>query len=400
MDDFCLINGQLVLPNGQLVQKDIDISGHEIVGIGERASANEIDVSGLIVAPGFVDLHLNGGMGHSFEDADASGLSQILDLYVKHGTTSLLGTLNTAPREKRVESLMRIDDWSRGLSHPVEFLGVYLEGPYYSEEQRGAHRADWMRDPDPEEYGEWIDRFGDLIRVVSLAPERDGAMTMIRELRRAGIVCAVGHSMASDVVVSEAIEAGVGLVTHLYNAQSTFLRGDDGKHLGVAEMGLLRDELVVEVIPDGYHLTDSMMALVLKAKAHHLICATTDAMHATGLGPGKYELFGQTVWVDGDEAFREDRKRHAGSILTMEKGVQVLVQAGASVEDAILMSSEVPARVAGVDDRKGKLAVGYDADLVLLDSDLNVVATICRGEVAYESEDFSAFHPLSGGRGV
>ena len=395
MDGFRLINGQLAMPNGQLLYSSIDIAGQKIDGIGESSDQqNEIDVSGLIVAPGFIDLHLNGGLGHSFEDADARGLSQILDLYVKHGTTSLLGTINTAPPEKRIESLTRLENWSRNLSHPVEFLGVYLEGPYYSVEQRGAHRADWMHNPDPEEYGEWIDRFGDLIKVVSLAPERDGSMALIRELDRAGIVPAVGHSMASDAVMVEAIEAGVRLITHLYNAQSTFTRSDVGKHLGVAEMGLLRDELVVEVIPDGYHLTKAMMAFVLKTKAHDLICATTDAMHATGLGPGEYELFGQKVWVDGDEAFREDRKRHAGSILTMEKGVQVLVNAGASVCDAIQMSTEVPARVVGVDDRKGKLVAGYDADLVLLDQDLNVVATICRGKVAHKSDSAPAFHPL------
>ena len=375
------------MPNGQLVDGTLDVVGDQIVGVCEETEdLDEIDVSGLIVAPGFIDLHLNGGMGESFEDADAEGLSHILDLYVKHGTTSLLGTLNTAPREKRLQSLSRIQSWKDQMSHPVEFLGVYMEGPYYNPEQRGAHREDWMRDPDPAEYGEWIDRFGDLIRVVSLAPERTGAMACIRALDRAGIIPAVGHSMASDAVMVEAIEAGVRLVTHLYNAQSTFYRGDDGKHLGIAEMGLLRDELTVEIIPDGYHLTPMMLSFVLKAKAHHLICATTDAMHATGLGSGQYELFGQTVWVEGDEAFREDRKRHAGSILTMEKGVRILVNAGASVGEAIQMATEVPARVVGVDDRKGKLAKGYDADLVLLNSNLDVVATVCRGEVAHQND--------------
>ena len=388
MGGFRLINGQLVMPHGQLIGGTLDVVGDQITGVCEEmGDLDEVDVSGLIVAPGFVDIHLNGGMGESFEDANAKGLSRILDLYVKHGTTSLLGTINTAPREKRLESLLRIQNWRDHLSHPVEFLGVYMEGPYYNPEQRGAHREDWMRDPDPAEYGEWINRFGDLIRVVSLAPERSGAMACIRALDCAGIIPAVGHSMASDAVMVEAIEAGVRLVTHLYNAQSTFYRGDGIKQLGIAEMGLLRDELIVEIIPDGYHLTPMMLSFVLKAKAHHLICATTDAMHATGLGPGPYELFGQTVWVDGDEAFREDRKRHAGSILTMEKGVRVLVNAGVSVAEAIQMAAEVPARVVGVDDCKGKLVKGYDADLVILDRELNVKATICRGEVAYRSDD-------------
>jgi N-acetylglucosamine-6-phosphate deacetylase len=175
----------------------------------------------------------------------------------------------------------------------------------------------------------------------------------------------------------------VRLITHIYNAQSSFVRSDEGKHLGVAEVGLMRDDLVVEVIPDGFHLTPAMLAWIVKVKPWDLICATTDAMHATGLGPGKYQMMGQTVWVEGDEAFREDRKRHAGSILTMEKGVQHLVRAGASVGHALKMATEVPARVIGVDTYKGKLTKGYDADLVFLDDALNVAATVCRGQVVH-----------------
>ena len=325
-------------------------------------------------------------MGETFEDAEASGLDQILDLYAKHGTTSLLGALNTALKEKRLESLARLKQWQCEKTSPIDFLGVYLEGPYFNPEQRGAHVASWMRDPDPEEYGIWLDDYGDLIRVISLAPERVGALTLIRELSRSGIVPAVGHSMATGAMMREAIEAGVRLVTHIYNAQSTFCRSDEGKHLGVAEVGLMCDDLTVEIIPDGFHLTPEMLAFVLKVKPDDLICATTDAMHATGLGPGKYTMMGQTVWVEGDEAFREDRKRHAGSILTMEKAVQVLVATGASVGEAIRMATEVPARTIGIDDHKGKLVKGYDADLILLDDQLNVKATICRGQVVYDPD--------------
>jgi N-acetylglucosamine-6-phosphate deacetylase len=384
VDDFRLCGGQVVFPNGEVGFGDVAVVGGKLVDVGAVADLRIIDVTGLIVAPGYIDIHVNGGIGHTFEDADADGLDQILEMYAQHGTTSLLGAMNTAPREKRMDSLARVKKWADAKTRSVNFLGVYLEGPYYNPEQRGAHQADWMRDPDPDEYGIWLDRFGDLIRVISLAPEREGALTFIRELDRVGIVPAVGHSMATGSVMREAINAGVRLVTHIYNAQSTFLRSDEGKHLGVAEMGLMCDELTVEIIPDGFHLTPEMLAFILKVKPTELICATTDAMHATGLGPGKYEMMGQTVWVDGNEAFREDRNRHAGSILTMEKAVQNLVGTGASMGDAIRMATEVPARTIGVDDHKGKLLKGYDADLVLLDDHLNVVATLCGGEVVYD----------------
>lgn len=386
--DFRLCGGQVVLPNGEVIFGDVEVVEGKVSQVGclSNVDLRVVDVAGLMVAPGYMDIHVNGGMGETFEDADDKGLNKILDLYAKHGTTSLLGALNTAPKEKRLASLARLKAWQRTKTQPIDFLGVYLEGPYFNPEQRGAHVADWMRDPDPEEYGTWLDEYGDLIRVVSVAPERNGALTMIRELSRAGIVPAVGHSMATGAIMREAIAAGVRLITHIYNAQSTFCRTDHGKHLGVAEVGLMCDDLTIEIIPDGFHLTPEMLAFVLKVKPTDLICATTDAMHATGLGSGKYQMMGQTVWVEGDEAFREDRKRHAGSILTMEKAVQILVATGASVGDAIRMATEVPARTIGVDHFKGKLVKGYDADLILLDEQLNVVATICRGNVVYDRD--------------
>jgi N-acetylglucosamine-6-phosphate deacetylase len=130
-----------------------------------------------------------------------------------------------------------------------------------------------------------------------------------------------------------------------------------------------------------------MQQLIVKTKPHHLICITTDAMEATGQGPGRYEVMGGVVWVDEEVAYREDRTRHAGSILTMDRGVRNVVAAGASVASALMMASEVPARTIGVADRKGRIAEGADADLVLLDSELSVVATLCRGAVAFASEE-------------
>jgi N-acetylglucosamine-6-phosphate deacetylase len=388
LDDFKLCGGELILPNGEAVFGDLSVSSGKIAQVGNvfDTEIRTVDVSGLLVAPGYIDIHVNGGAGQTFEDADPDGLDAILGMFARHGTTSLLGAMNTAPREKRLASLARVKRWADSRNHPVEFLGVYLEGPYFNPEQRGAHQAAWMRDPDPDEYGIWLDTYGDLIRVVSLAPERTGALTLIRELDRAGIVAAVGHSMATGEVMRGAIAAGARLVTHLYNAQSTFCRDDKGKQLGVSEMGLMHDELTVEIIPDGFHLTPEMLAFIFKVKSPDRICAVTDAMHATGLGPGKYKMMGQTVWVTGDEAFREDRKRHAGSILTLEKAVQVMVRTGVEVGQAIRMATEVPARTIGVDHRKGKLVKGYDADLVLLDKSLQVVATICAGRVVHDRD--------------
>ena len=221
---------------------------------------------------------------------------------------------------------------------------------------------------------------------MTLAPELEGGIDLVRTLCEAGVVAAIGHSMATDAQVDEAIEAGASLVTHIYNAQSTYTRTDTDKYLGVAEMALLRDELTVEMIPDNRHLTPRMQQLVLKAKSHDKICITTDAIEAAGQGPGKYQVMGGVVWVDEEVAYREDRTRHAGSILTMDRAVRNIVAAGASIGDALMMASEIPARTIGVDDRKGVIREGADADLVILDEDLIVDATVCGGDVVYSAE--------------
>ena len=389
---YRLTGGAVAFPDGRIAPGVVDVADGRIeavfpAGGASASSLLEIDVTGFTVAPGFVDIHVNGGGGETFEEATAEGMSKILATSARYGATSLVGTLNTATNAARTVSLERLQAWQPGQEDVVELLGLYLEGPYYHPEQRGAHPAEWMHDPDPEEYLPWLDRFGELIRVFSLAPERDGSMALIRELARRKIVAAVGHSGADETVMDRAIAAGARLVTHHYCAQSTFHRTGADKHLGVAEVGLMRDELTVEVIPDGKHLPPVLLDLILKLKPHDRICVVTDAMQAAGMGPGEYRIMGTTVWVDGEVAYRADRQRYAGSILAMDRAVRNLVETGVALADALKMATDVPARTVGVDDRKGKLAPGYDADVVILDERLTVGATVCRGRVAYARED-------------
>lgn len=385
---YALKGAEVLLPGGELDQRIVCVERSKIVSVLAPDTPVEgfvYDITGYYLSPGFVDIHVNGGGGASFEQATDEDIRRVIDTGVRYGATSVLGTINTAPPADRLAQLEALGRFTNE-SGKGELLGAYLEGPYYNTAQRGAHHPDWIRDPDPKEYDVWLDRFGDLIRVVTLAPELSGGLDLIRALSGAGVVAAIGHSMATDEQVDRAIEAGASLVTHIYNAQSTFTRRDDGKHLGVAEMGLLRDALAVEIIPDNRHLTPRMQQLIVKTKPHDLICITTDAMEATGQGPGRYEMMGGVVWVDDEVAYREDRTRHAGSILTMDRGVRNVIAAGAPVASALMMASEVPARTIGVADRKGRIAEGADADLVILDRELSVVATLCRGAVAYAAE--------------
>ena len=375
----------MLLPGGRLDSVTVCWADGQIASVGQDSVGDAIDGSGYYLSPGFVDIHLNGGGGASFESESPDDFRTILETGLRYGTTSVVAAINTATAADRIRQLEALDAYANG-DGAGRLLGVHLEGPYYSPDQRGAHHPDWIRHPDPAEYDVWLERFSQTIKVVTLAPELPGSLALIERLSEAGIVPSIGHSMATDTQVDAAIEAGAKMVTHIYNAQSSYTRSDDGKHLGVAEMGLLRDALTVEMIPDNRHLTPRMQALVVKTKPSHLICVTTDAMEATGQGPGEYEVMGGKVWVDDEVAYREDRKRHAGSILTMDRGVRNVVSAGASVAEALMMATEVPARAIGVSGQKGTIEVGGDVDFVLLDPDLQVAATVSRGDVVYAAE--------------
>ena len=275
-----------------------------------------------------------------------------------------------------------------------EVLGAYVEGPYFSEKERGAQPEGLIGPPKADDYLPTLESYGDIIRVWAMAPELPGAIEFTQELTRHGIVTALGHSDASEEHVEAAVEAGASLVTHVYCAQSTFHRVDADKKLGLAEMALLMDELTVEVIADGKHLPPRLLQLVLKNKPPEQVCLVTDAMPAAGLAPGEYEFLGDTVWVTEEVAYRADRQRYAGSVLTMGKAVRNTATAYAGETPAVQsvrciereswvevaeMASLTPARVAGVDDRKGSIEVGKDADLVVMSEGGEVRAVVCGG---------------------
>jgi N-acetylglucosamine-6-phosphate deacetylase len=224
------------------------------------------------------------------------------------------------------------------------------------------------------------------VKILSCAPELPGALDLIAACAERGVVPAAGHSAANDEQVMAAIEAGLRLVTHVYCAQSTFHRDPGGarKHLGLAEMALLQDKLAVEIIPDGKHLPPPITQLILKNKSPEQVCVTTDAMLAAGLGPGRYRFLGTEVVVEDGVAWRPDRQRYAGSVLTMDGAVRHLVnEVGVPAETALRMASLTPAMVLGLQDRKGSIEPGKDADLTILTPDLHCAATIVGGRVLY-----------------
>ncbi|MGQ9729802.1 MAG: N-acetylglucosamine-6-phosphate deacetylase [Candidatus Zipacnadales bacterium] len=389
MSSLLIYSGKVVTPchvldGGYVVIEDSRIAA---LGCGPPPICDEsFDASGLWVLPGFVDLHCHGGSGHSFHEPDSEAIRTILRTHARGGTTSLLPTIGACPQEERHAALHALSNVADTTSGLPQILGSYLEGPYFSETERGAQPLHLLGAPDPTDYRATLTEFGAFIKIWSLAPELPGALDFIRELRTQGCVPALGHTNASEETIAQAVTAGASLVTHLYCAQSTFHRLGAEKKLGLAEMGLLLDALTVEIIADGKHLPPRLLQLILKCKPPSQVCLITDAMPATGMPPGEYTFLGDTVWVTPEVAYRADRQRYAGSVLTMARALANAQRAAeVSLPALAKMASLTPATLVGVADRKGSLEIGKDADLVLLDQDYRVAMTIVQGVIVYTS---------------
>ena len=385
MSSLVIHSGRVVSPSGVIEGGYVLAEGSRIVevGAGQAPAAGRIlDARGGWVMPGLIDLHCHGGGGRSFQEAEAEATQHVLTTHLRAGATSLVAAIAACGRDERHACLAALRA-APGDGVQPELLGAYLEGPYFSEKERGAQPQELIRPPDPADYLPTLAEFGGFIKVWALAPELPGALDFIRRLRAQGIVAALGHSDASDDAVEAAVSAGATLVTHVYCAQSTFHRVGAEKKLGLAEMALLLDELTVEVIADGKHLPPNLLRLVLKNKPPSRVCLITDAMPAAGMPPGEYQFLGDTVWVTHEVAYRADRQRYAGSVLTMAKAVaNVRRQAGMDMAALAEMAALTPARLAGVADRKGTLEPGKDADIVVLDEALHVKAVVVRGQVS------------------
>jgi len=369
--------GTLVHPDsGALTQGDLAVEGGRIVP--PRGGAElVIDVRGLYVAPGFIDLQVNGGVGHDIEDASPAEIGEIVDFYVSHGTTGLLPTTVTAPIPRIRGAIERV----RRAGHPA-ILGMHIEGPFISPERKGAHNPEYILSPSRERFDELVAGYVGFIKVVTLAPELPGAEGLIERALEIGAVPSLGHSDASYEQALAALEQGVKLFTHLFNAMPPFHHRAPGA-VGAA----LDSDAYVELICDGVHVHPAAVRLVAKAKGYDRICLVTDAVSAAGLPDGEYSLSGLPVHVKGGVARLADGTL-AGSTLTMDRAVKNFMEfTGCSLPEAVRCASLNPARLLGIDDRKGSLEVGKDADLVIFDEGFNVHYTILGGQVVYRRHD-------------
>lgn len=380
-----IMHADLIMPDGIQENAGLLIEDGIITAINPctREADTVIDAGGCYICPGFVDLHVHGGGGFEFIDATAEAVLAAANIHGRHGTTTIYPTLSAYSETATCAAL----DAIRRCCHSAELLphigGVHLEGPYFSVGQAGAQDPQYIRDPDPQEYARILGRYGDLIRRWSYAPEKAGAPVFQRCLADAGIVGAIAHTDAQYDHVKTVFDLGCHLVTHLYSGTSTITRKGGFRRLGVIESAYLLDEMDVETIADGCHLPPLLLQLIFKLKGREHMCLVTDSIRFGGLTDCD-QAPGGTVSVpyliEDGVAKLADRSAFAGSIATMDTLVRVCAGlAGISLVDTVYMATAVPARIMGLK-KKGRIQVGFDADLVMIDRELQVQQVIIAGK--------------------
>lgn len=377
--DRIIRNGSISVENGKITAVE---SGNENHSSGDSC----IDASGCYLAPGFIDIHTHGAGGHDFMDCTVESFHGAAELHARHGTTTLLPTMVACSHEKLISAISAFQKARalpyRGASMP----GLHLEGPYLAASQKGALDAESLKTPDPDEYNAILEFAGSRgIFSWTAAPELSGALKFARILRDKGILVCAGHSDAIFEEAEEGYENGFRHATHLYSAMSTVHRINGWRIAGLLEYALYQDGMTVEIIADGCHLPASLLKLIYKIKGPDRIALVTDSMRAAGMPEGEYLLGRDTkVIVEDDVAKLPDRSAFAGSVATADRLVRTMVcNADVPLTDAVRMITATPARIIGLELRKGTIAQGMDADFVLFDENINVKMTVVDGRVVY-----------------
>jgi len=338
-----------------------------------------------IITPGFIDIHVHGGDGADFMDADAEANERILRFHARHGTTAVAATtLSASPGDLRaaVAAIAAIALSARTPGAGAEICAVHLEGPYINRDRAGAQDRASIRPPDLQEVAALLAQAPRMKWLMTVAPEIAGVRALV-ERYRSEITFSIGHTAAGYDEAVAALAWGASHFTHLFNAMS----GLHHREPGVAGAALTSESATAELIADGIHVHPAVLRLAAQAMPQR-IALVTDAMRACGLADGIYKLYQHDVTVGGGAARLEDGAL-AGSLLTMDRAVQCMVeQAGLPLETVLPFATEVPARILGIADRKGKLAGGYDADVVVLTPRLEVERVFVRGR------ELSAGHRL------
>lgn len=370
-------NGIVFCDDGVLRAADLELQGDRIAAVtepGKAAGESVLDAAGCYVVPGYVDIHIHGAMGADFSDGDPEGVRTMARFLLTQGVTSFLGT-SMALSEARLTEVYTAARPLFGQSVPdgATLRGINMEGPFFSQEKRGAQNPEFIIPPNFEMFTRLNEASGGNIRTVAVAPETEGGLDFVE---RASKVCSVSiaHTSAGYDIAHQALERGANHVTHVFNGMTPFHHRDPGI-VGAA----VDSNAYVELICDGIHVHPAMVRSVFRLFGEDRMCLISDAMRACGMPEGKYDLGGQMVTV-ANNAATIDNGSLAGSVCVLSQCVRNAVKFGIPLESALKAATINPARSVGLDGQVGSVTPGKRADLLVLDKDLALRQVILGGQ--------------------
>lgn len=385
---LALIGGKIITPF-RIIEEGIIITENGVItGLGKSSETKfphgftEIDVRGKLICPGFADLLVHGGGGHGFADDNDESIEKISSYFLKYGSTTILASLHAKPEKLLLKDLSRVADYID--NHPDSNIrGIHMEGPYLNKQFKGAMNQNYLWKPDIKSWERIWEASKGHIKIMTIAPELPNAIEVMRTAAQVGVVLSIGHSMAGYDEVLNAIDNGAAHVTHIFNAMQRFHH----RTPSIVLASLLHNELKIELIADTLHVHPAVMQLLLKLKGSSGIILVSDSIRAGGMHEGEYEFADQKIFMKNKKAFLEDGTL-AGSTLTLNLAVKNMVaEAGAKITEAVRMASLNAVKVINLDHKKGILAAGKDADIVVLNDNFEVDMSILGGKVAFKKKD-------------
>ena len=385
-----LYNANVILKDriaaGYVVVTDKKIQSVGFDAVPTLAYDKKIDLEGKYLAPGFVELHTHGAGGSDFMDGTLEAFRTACLTHLEHGTTTILPTTLAATKEEILRSIDCFRLAKKELAGKGPYLhGLHMEGPYLNKDQCGAIDPNYIRNPKPEEYEEFLQHGKGAIARWTIAVEREGMDRFITRLCEEGILPSIGHSNAEYCQVRDAFQKGVTHTTHLYSAMSTIVRKGGFRHSGVLESAYCIPDMTVEIIADGCHLPAELLEMVYRVKGPEKTALTCDSIRCAGQDVkesviGSLEN-GQRIIIEDDVAKLPDRSAFAGSVATDDRLIRVMIQqANVPLQDAVRMMTLTPAEIIGLGDKKGSIEAGKDADLIVFDEEINVSGVMVEGK--------------------
>ena len=389
MEVIALLNGRLITPFHEEEGNGLVIEDGKITQMGSAGnlkmpcSCEKIDLAGKIVMPGFIDLHVHGFCGYDFEKINFENMNDLSRALFRHGTTGILPTLIPEPRADMIKLVRRYAEYISKEKRSSAILGIHCEGPFLNREMHGAINPKNIWDADMDAWQALYEASRGCMKLMTIAPELEGGLDIIRKAASDGVVISIGHSNASFEKVVEAIDNGACQITHIYNAMPL----THHRSPGILGAAYLYDELKVQLIADGVHVNPFTIKFLMKLKGAGGIILISDAIYAAGQKDGIYEFGGQKIEIKDGRTYTEDGTI-AGSCLTLDQAFKnMVISCEVPITQAARMASLNAAKVLRLDHKKGVLAVGKDADIVVLDENLDVEMTIFNGSIVYRKNE-------------